>query len=264
MFGQFLNDIKKGENLDLYVTLVLAIVLTALNPILSLFGVTITPGGIVPLTMSVLAALTVVLLVNRKKMESLERHLSRQTESKITTTFPESYSADLGSAKKILQIGIHLASNLNAHHDQYQSILRSRRASIRFLIVHPKAAALKMAAMRFAGVSRKVEHEKTRTESSLDVITKLMQDYPGRVELRVIDYLLEYAGLLIETPSGEEILYIERYTFRHYGGDLKPKFVYTRDDPWFRFIKEEMEELWKAAEPWLPPSAPASQGSTPP
>lgn len=264
MFGQFFDDIKKGENLDLYVTLVLAIALTVLNPILTLFGVSISSGAIVPLTMSVLAAMTIVLLVNRKKMESLERQLSRQTESKIITTFPEAYSTDLGSARKILQIGIHLASNLNAHHNQYKSILRSKRASVRFLIVHPNADALKMAAMRFPGGSRKVEHEKTRTESSLDVITKLMQDHPGRVELRVIDYLLEYAGLLIETASGEEILYVERYTFRHYGGDLKPKFVYTRDEPWFRFIKEEMEELWKAADPWLPPSTAAGQGSTPP
>src|SRR2546430_338145 len=126
MFGPFLNDIRKGENLDLYITLVLAIILTMLNPVLSLFGVSIPASGVIPLTMSVLAALTIVLLINRKKMESLERHLSRQVESKIITTFPDSYGVDLGGARKILQIGIHLASNLNAHHDLYQAILRRR------------------------------------------------------------------------------------------------------------------------------------------
>jgi hypothetical protein len=107
-----------------------------------------------------------------------------------------------------------------------------------------------MAALRFAGRATRIGQEQVRTESSLDVIAELMKKYPGRVELKVIDYLLEYSGLLIESASGEEVLYVERYTFRHYGGSLKPKFTYSSDSPWFRFIKQEMEELWKAAEPY--------------
>lgn len=250
MLRELLSDIRKGENIDLYATLTLAIVLAILKPILRVFGVNLSLDDSVPLMVSVLAAMTVVLLVNRKRMESVERHVARQIHSTIETALPESYVADLRSARRLLQTGIHLASNLNDYHEHYEYILGSERASIRFLIVAPEGNALRMAALRFAGGTRRVEQEQVRTQSSLDVIAELMQKYPGRVELKVIDYLLEYSGLLIESAGGQEILYMERYTFRHYGGSMKPKFTYTADNPWFRFIKNEMEELWRAAQPY--------------
>lgn len=248
MLRELLRDIRRGENLDLYVTLALAIALAVLKPVLEVFGVNISPSTVDSLTMSVLAAITVVLLVNRKRMESLERQLNRQTQSGIATVFPESYSSDLSSSRKILQSGIHLASNLTDYHKQYDSILKNRRSSIRFLIAAPSGSALKMAALRFAGGTRRIEQEQARTASSIDVIIELMDKYPGQVQLKVIDYLLEYAGLLIESANGDEVLYVERYTFRQYGGALKPKFRYTPDSPWFHVIKEEMEELYKVAE----------------
>jgi hypothetical protein len=249
MIGQFFNDLKKGENLDLYVTLTLAILLAILKPVLALFGINIAPNAIASLTLSVLAAITIVLLVNRKRMDSLEQRLLQQTRSEIVTAFPESYVTDLGRARKILQTGIHLASNLNDYHDQYELILQSG-ATIRFLIVAPDGNALKMTALRFAGGTSRAGQEQARIQSSLNVIAGLMEEYPGRIELRVIDYLLDESGLLIELPNGKEILYLERYTFRHSGGSMKPKFIYTPDNPWFQFVKKEMEELWKAGKPY--------------
>jgi hypothetical protein len=183
-------------------------------------------------------------------MESLERQLSRSTQLNISIAFPDTYVSDLGGARKIFQSGIHLASNLNDHHELYKLILQNSRASARFLIVDPKGTALTMAALRFAGGTKMVEQEQVRTQSSLKVIADLMEKYPGQIELRVIDYLLEYSALLTESAGGQEVLYKERYTFRHSGGSRKPKFTYTPDSPWFRFIKEEMEELWNAAEPY--------------
>ena len=249
MLGKLFSDLKKGENLDLYVTLSLAVVLAILKPILGLLGIDVSPSAIVSATMSVLVAITIVLLVNRKKMESLEQQLTRQNQSDIVTAFPNSYSSDLGNARRIFQSGIHLSSNLNDYHEQYESILQNRRSSIRFLIAAPDGSALTMAASRFRGTAR-LEQEQVRAQSSLRVIAELMKKYPGRIELKVIDYLFEYSGLLIESSSGGEVLYLERYTFRHSGGAKKPKFTYTPGSPWFDFIKEEMEELWKAARPY--------------
>jgi hypothetical protein len=247
---QFFDDVKNGENLDLYATLALAVVLAVLKPILDFFGINISPSALVPLTLAVLAAMTVVLLVNRRKMASLERQLIQRTQSDIVTAFPESYGMDLGCARRILQTGIHLASNLNDYHDQYELILKNKRSSIRFLIATPGGNALQMTALRFAGGTTRVGQEQARMESSLNVISELTAKYPGRVELRVIDYLLEYSGLWIESGSGEQVIYVERYTFRHYGGARKPKFTYFPGSPWFYFMKEEMEELWKAATPY--------------
>ncbi len=66
---QVWNDIRHGENIDLYVTLVVAISL----PVLSFSGTPQASTWITSLTPAVLALLAVSLLVNRRKMEASQQ-----------------------------------------------------------------------------------------------------------------------------------------------------------------------------------------------
>ncbi len=115
------------------------------------------------------------------------------------------------------------------------------------LIVAPDGNACQMSAMRYPGRVT-VEHERVRVLSTLDTLCELRKIAPNNLEIRTIDYLLEYGAFMMK-PGGA--VYIERYTFKTLGGGRKPKITYYhRDVEWHELISSEVEALWENGKPW--------------
>ncbi|MBN1578414.1 MAG: hypothetical protein JW913_17770 [Chitinispirillaceae bacterium] len=241
-----IDDIKKGVNIDLYVTVFLSLGLAIVNVISGVFRIPVNVD-LTPINLSALFFVTIVLLNNRRKLDSIEASLFGSPKLDINESFPESYGKDIRNAKEIVQTGIHLNSNLNEYYEHYKCMLKNG-GKLRIIMVDPDGAAYKMAAMRFPG-GINPDQERSRARSSLSTLKNLMREYTT-LEVRLIDYLLEYSAMIINPESMDSVLYVERYTFRTQGGARKPKFVYSRKDgKWFDLYKYEISEIWAAGSP---------------
>ena len=90
-----------------------------------------------------------------------------------------------------------------------------------------------------------------RILSSLQTLAGLHEIVPDRVEIRVIDFLIDYTAYLLDPDTQHGVVYLERYTYKTSGGSRKPKFVYRRrDGRWFEHVRTEISRLWDSAVIW--------------
>ncbi|MFZ2615453.1 MAG: hypothetical protein WA077_05655, partial [Anaerolineae bacterium] len=95
------NDLRKGENVDLYLTIAAAVAFVVLN----LVGVAPTTL-LAPLTLAVLALLAATSLGNRHRMDELLAQRERSLDDFFREEFPPSYKADLDTAEELWLVGV--------------------------------------------------------------------------------------------------------------------------------------------------------------
>lgn len=247
-FEKMLDDIKRGENIDLYVTALAAIVLAAMN----LFGI-VPVSSLSALILALLGLLSVALLGNRYRLEELSRLISAvsgQTAA-FVNDFPSDLGANLEAAREVWLIGTHHSAALTAYYQVFHNKLRGG-GNLRFLLVDPDGAASKMAAMRFPGRVG-AEQEVVRIRSSLETLSALREMAPDRVKIRIIDFPVDYTAFVLDPELPSATIYLERYTYKTSGGSRKPKFVFRkRDTGWFEHVTAEIANLWDSATEWQP------------
>lgn len=246
IFERILHDIKGGENIDLYVTVVAAVAFVTMN----VFG--IVPGtSLFPMILAFLGLLALSLLGNRHRLEEVRHLISAMSGSSIAFVdeFPSDFSARLDDARELWLIGTHHSAALTAYHQIFQNKLRSA-GKLRFLLVDPNGAASKMAAMRFPG-RVDPDQERMRILSSLQTLSALREVAPDKVEIRIIDFLVDYTAYVLDPESPSGVIYVERATYKTSGGARKPKFVYKRrDGRWFEHVRTEVGHLWESGTDW--------------
>ncbi len=240
---QIWDDIKRGENVDLYIVVIVAFGFT----LLSVLGVPME-GVIAPLNVTVLGLLAFAMLHNRRALEALHQGMLSVTRGAISSDFPADFNSTIRNAKEVWLTGVHHASIMNEHYEVFEAMIR-KGGTLRILQVNPDGHACGMAVMRFAG-SVDDAQERARARSSLKVLSELKKIAPQKVEIRVIDYLLEYGACVVNPGDSSAIVYVQRYTFRTLGGGRKPKFVYrVSDGPWFELYRFEITALWQVSVP---------------
>lgn len=236
------QDIRRGENIDLFVTVIVAIGLAVLN----LLG--LAPASLIgPLTLTVLGLLAVATLGNRYKLEESLAQLNQNHTELFQETQPVGLESDLQQARELWLVGVTLSRTLNTYYNLLESKL-ARGHTLRVLLVHPDGHGAEMLALR-----EYKRHSVTRIRhlihNSLEDLCGLQQHF-SNLEVRVIDYPLGFGGVLVnpETPNGR--LYLEHYPFKVPGGSL-PKFTLTvGDGRWYQLFKQEVETIWASATPW--------------
>ena len=255
-FKQILEDIERGENIDLYVTASSAVIVTVLN-VLGL----VSASRLAALNVAILALITFTILGNRHSLAEVANKLSGLTaQPGFLEEFPPDFASRLEEAKDVWLTGTHHGSALTAYYHLLETKVR-RGDTLKILLLDPNGSACSMAAMRFPGKVTAAQ-EKMRIRSSLDTLLDLQAIAPDRVQVRVIDFLVEYTAFLLDPTTQRGTVYLERYTFKISGGSRKPKFIYTRrDGRWFEHLVTEVTNLWESATPWKPsPAEPLRAG----
>ncbi len=237
------EDIKKGENVDLYVTVIIAIGLVILN----LLGVA-NQTGIGPLNLVVLSLLAISILGNRYKVEEVLKNVTQTPESQFLEGYPASLGTDMEKARELWLIGFTLSRTIKT----YYSLLEKKLAKgdrIKVLLVHPHKTACEIAGMREYG-----RFDLTRTQVQiqgvLDDFCELRRIAPEKLEIRVVNYPLGFGGFAINPEAGSGVLYLEHYPFKAPGGSI-PKFVlHAHDGHLYELFKTEMQMLWQNGEVW--------------
>ncbi|MGB3219951.1 MAG: hypothetical protein WBD79_21340 [Anaerolineae bacterium] len=237
------NDLRKGENVDLYLTIAAAVAFVVLN----LVGVAPTTL-LAPLTLAVLALLAITSLGNRHRMDELLQQRERSLDDFFREEFPPSYKSDLETAEELWLVGVSLHRTVTSNYPLLERKLQ-RGHRLRVLLVHPDGAGLEMAVAR--GYTRR-DLEKKRQEILyvLDLLCDLRQAAPGRVEVRTIQHPLAYGALAANPDTGAGVLYLEHYCFRVTTESMPRYLLRVQDGRWYDFFKTELKALWAAGADW--------------
>lgn len=234
------EDLKRGENLDLYITVLVAFIVAFLN----IFD--IAPQNLlVSITLAVLALLASALLGLRHRMDDLNQKISTTGEMDIQVEFPANIQNDLENASEIWLIGSHLTGPIRHYFTLFENKLRQGK-TIKVLVHDPESSACLMSAYRSPGKTY-IEREKASILATLGTLGELKKIAPKRLEIRIIDYLLPYGGYMINPEKSDGAIYLTKYTFQT--GTL-PKIVYRHKSRWYDFTKSEIMSMWNHGKEW--------------
>jgi hypothetical protein len=242
MIRRVWREIRGGENIDLYITLLAAVVLT----ILSTFGIGL--DSIAALTLAILALIAFSLLRSRHKLDAIARGLPLADPGPVEE-FPPEFILDLTRGREIWLTGFHPHTTLVKYHSLLEEKLKNGD-NLRVLVADPDGAVCEMAAMRFPG-NAEADLVRTRVISTLSSLCELRRVAPGNLEIRTIDYLLEYGAFLIDPNTEHGVAYVRRYTFKAPAGIMRPKLVYRQQGgKWYNLICAEILAQWNSGTLW--------------
>lgn len=237
------NDIKRGENIDLFLTIIAAFGLVALN----LAGLA-TATLIAPLTLAVLGLLAISTLGNRYRSEELFQKLAQSAESIFLDEFPQSLESDFEKATELWLVGVTFSRTVKTYYSTIEQKLQKGH-TVKVLLVHPEGTAVKMAEER-AYRPTNIERKRMEILGTLEDLCELRNHTNGKLEIRTIDNPLSFGARAMSPESASGILYIEHYPYKVAGG-AKPKFVLKASDGrWYNLFIEEMRLLWENSIQW--------------
>lgn len=235
---QVWEDIKHGENLDLYLTIVISITLTLLSLL------SITPVNLLSsITLTVLVLIAISNLANRHKLDLiLQKEIA---ETLFLTDFPPNLKDDFASATKEVWLGGH---NLGRTVVSFDSLIeRSLRhgCKVNVLLVHPNGSANKLVSEQTYGGIDEKEHA-TQVNLSITRLLRLAQRVtPGQLEIRLINFPISFGFFAFDIGGATGKLFLEHYSFRQQR-DI-PKFVLTpKNGYWFECFKNEILSMWES------------------
>jgi hypothetical protein len=237
-----INDIKRGENIDLYLTIPVAILVGFLN-LVGLFPPTLIP----PLTLVVLGLITVTILGSRHRVEQLAEKLTPSVGGVFVKNFPH-LDQDLESASDYWFVGLVRSKPVR---DLYSIAERKLRQghSVKILTVHPDPTVVEFVEMRTYGPSS-VKMTCADIEAALEILCHLKQIAPDKFMIRTIRHPLSHGVTAIDPNSNSGILYINNYSFKTTEGSV-PKFLLrAKDGDWYNFYRQELYNLWEAGVEW--------------
>lgn len=244
LLRQAWDDIRHGENIDLYVAVPLAILVA----ICGLVGIT-SPQLISSMTLVILGLLASSLLANRHAVKELSRKLTQTSDTIFLKDFTETnIERDFEGATELWLMGVSLTTTVRNHYSAIDKKLRTGH-QIKALLVHPDSSAVEMSENRAFG-KQNVDRARDEIRNTLQDLCDLSQAGPGKLEIRTIHHLVSHGVIAKNPETASGAIYIENYPFKTEGGS-RPKFVIgARDGFWYDFFKKELYNLWNSGEEW--------------
>ncbi len=244
LFHRIWSDIRAGENIDQYLTIIVAIAVVLLN----LSGMSLQ-SYVFPLTLAILALLAISSLGNRYKIEELLSRQSEPVETFLMEDFPASYKADFENSDVMWLVGVSLHRTIKTNYPILERKLRQGK-KLRVLLVHPTGVGVELSVARNY-VHRGVEPKSHDISFIIELLCGLRKIAPSSIEIRTIPFPLAYGATAINPDAATGKLYIEHYGFR-VSTESMPRYVLKASDGrWYEFHKREIEALWNAAADWV-------------
>jgi hypothetical protein len=238
------KDVRSGENLDVYLTIAVALVLSVLN-ILEVGLSDKLPA----VTLSVLALLAISSLVSRHRVEDLTNNLESMGEIFVNEFELREFRKDLSLADEIWLFGASLDDVVKDYYSLFERKLMDGKF-IRAMVIEPNALdVLELSEMR-AYVNPDVKRASIKASTTLSDLCELQKIAPELMHLRTIEFPITHRLIALNPGRPDGKLYISNYPFGTPGGSL-PKFLLSaQDGQWYNLYKQEAENLWNAGRDW--------------
>jgi len=124
------QDIRQGENIDLFISIVVSLVLV----LLELF-IDVPESVITPLLLTILALLSITNLGNRYRLETVIERIKPRTET-LLAKFPDNLLYhDMDKAKELMLIGVDLNTVLKSNYARLEKNSRTAHPSRLCLLI---------------------------------------------------------------------------------------------------------------------------------
>ncbi len=236
-------DIRQGENIDLYVTVAIAVFLVVLN----IVGIA-PQSWIAPLTLAVLALLAIAAVGNRHKLESIRQLIGQTEKSPFLEEFPESLQNEIEQAHELWIVGTNLRRTMVTYYSMLEQKLK-RGDTIRVLVMNPDGESIEISVSRSY---RPVDAETGRSNirQTLNELCTLKEMSPNNIEIRTLDYPLHFGGFVMSPDSSSGSIYLEHYAFKMSAWDSPKLILRHQDRHWYNFFKTQIQTMWDSGTPW--------------
>ena len=237
------QDLRHFENLDLYLTVLVAVSLAVFN----LVGISLS-AYLAPLTLAVLGMLAFTSLINRHHIDELRQAFVHPAGDFFLQEFPSDMSGNFDTATEIWMIGVSLHRTINFRYEKIEAKLRQGH-KFKVMLVHPDGPGIAMAVTR--NYARKdVTPKSALIHTNLQALCDLQAIAPDRFEVRTIQNPLSYGVIATNPHTATGSLYLEHYTFGISTESL-PRFVLRASDgEWYDFFKREIDAMWNYGVVW--------------
>lgn len=252
------SEIKKGENLDLYIIIFLAIIVAVLG-----ISQTVSFEVISAVILATLGLLATSLLTNRHSSDEIQHTTSQlkseihdlrseiHTSARLSDVFIKGYpdfSNEIVEAKRVSIEGAVLSGTLTRYSAQFIKFLQ-RGGSIRFLVSEPTPEVGVMQAFR-SSLIKDIDFMYTTAQNSLETMKAMKSNAknPLGVQIKMMPYLAPYSLVIIERNDGVKKIYARVSAFQVPASE-QPVFQADNqtDNVWFEFFNNQFEQLWKAS-----------------
>ena len=230
------DDIKQGENIDLYLTVFVSITLALLN----IFGLAHN-DWIPSITLAVLGLLAVSSLVNRKKIEDALKD-AKERDGNFLDCFPADWQERMENADELWVVGVNLSRTVVSYFSLFEQKLK-RGNTLKFLLVDPNGEALRISGMR-RPESGYTQQNLALLQSTLQSLCELKRIAGRNIEIRIIDYPMSFGVFAVDPNTPKGAIYLSYYPFKNPGGAVPKLVLQPQNGKWYDQFKDEMENLW--------------------
>lgn len=251
------NEIRQGENIDLYVTILLALVVAILG-IFQVAKFDVVAGAILA-TLALLASAMLssrratrdMKLANNKLQETMD-DLKLQLEQPayisdlILQGYPD-FASQLQSAKRVSVLGAVLSSTVSRYNSEFVRIL-NRGGTLRFVLSEPTPEVFAMQSVRSSLVDDYNFMMNASQNAMKTILTLAEKNSLGLVELQTIPYLNPYNLIIIESADGIAKIYVRLMAFQTSASEQPVlEFDKKNDTDWYRFFEDQFEKIWSSS-----------------
>lgn len=259
------GDLRRGENLDIYVVVPLSLTVA----ILGISG-SVSSEIVQAAALATLSIFAVSILTNRHQVAELgsgtrlladvvqQSLQGRVSVDQVLTTRLVGLDEALRNARDIRLSGVTLTRFLGEHRSAVR-VLLSSGAKVRAIVLDPDAGGVEQAGLRCVETS--VNYYQPRLASAIGMFKELAEkETSGSIELRGVPYLPAFGLTMTEPETSGGRIYVEQY--HHRTAEPHPTFclLYDRDrnGQFYNFFLGQFEILWESARPidLLPEPAP--------
>jgi hypothetical protein len=235
--NRLIRDLRQRRNLDVYVTIVVALVVS----VLVLLEV-VDQTRIVPLILAVLAVMAYSSLATRDIVAA--------GAQPSTVTLHREFLPDLiprrNKSSDLLLIGVSLDRTIETSYKSFEGTL-ARGGRIRIVLTDPAASNAAVDA-RCQAKLPSLEEIRNEIRSSLRTLAKLGVS-GGDLQVRTTKMALKFGLNYLDVSKTAATMHVQMYSFRSHG-ESRPILVLTvRDGEWFEYYKDQAEGIWADADP---------------
>lgn len=248
-----LDDIREGRNLEVYLTLVVALVLL----ILDVFDI-VSTEAIAAGTLATLALLAYSLLTNREQMRRLTdaSTTTRTIIEQMVSGKPradrffwkerKSLESDLARARFVGITGITLSRTVRDYLHIFENRLQSG-AHMQFVVIDPSSLAPRQVILRSkGGVGDSFYADLVRTTVARLCILAELEDPPGGLELGLLPYAPSFGLFVIDPDEPHGRIIVEVYQHRSLAFNPTFELDAQSDARWYAFFREQFDLLWES------------------
>ncbi|WP_345700387.1 hypothetical protein [Kitasatospora terrestris] len=242
-------DLSAGQNLEIYTTALLSLVLAVL-------GVLGTVGGevLAAATLATLALLAGGTLGSRRQVAELIAEVRARGRGEAAVDdflgrgrvrLPE----QVREAQDIRIVGVTLSRTLRDLVDELQRRVAAG-AVVKVALIDPAGSAPEEAARR-STIPDRAGMYRNRLLASVDLLRELAEapGARGRVEVRFLDFVPAFGLVLLDPEGPEGRIHVDIYSHGSASGDAVFTVLPRRDGEWFQHFRREFDSVWEHGRP---------------